>query len=172
MMIRKMLACTMAAALLLAACGGSDDEGSAADPALVSALAAELASEDSPFDQETAQCAAERIIGGISTDRLLELGINAESMPEADQIDFTDDEVDLVVDSIGDCGDLSDLMAESLAADGVIPADKAECFGNEIDDDVMKDAFRITLRDSTADPSAAFQEAFLEAVLACEIPLG
>ena len=171
MKIRTLLLCTLAVSMLLAPCGGSDDDSSA-DPALVAALAEQLASDDSPFTAEVANCASEKILGGISTDRLVELGLSADNVPEADQIDFTDSEVDLVVDSLGDCADLSDLMAEDLAADGVIPAESAECFGNEIDDDVMKDAFRITLRDSNADPSAAFQEAFLEAILACDIPLG
>lgn len=170
--MRNLLLGLVATALLLSACGGSDDDSSGADPALVSALATQLASDDSPFDQETSECAAEKIIGGIETDRLVELGVTASNVPEADQIDFTDGELDLVIDSIGDCGDLSELMADSLAADGVIPADKAECFGDEVSDDVMKDAFRLALSDPTADPPADFQTAFLEAVLACEIPLG
>jgi len=169
-MTRRLIAAMTMTTLLLAACGS--DGGDDADPALVSALAAELADGSSPFDQETAECAAEKIIGGIGGERLVELGVSADDVPEADQIDFTADELDLVIDSIGDCGDLSDLMAESLAADGVIPDDKVECFGDAVSDDVMKDAFRLTLSDSDAEPGADFQNAFLEAIIECEIPLG
>lgn len=170
MNLRSLLSLFVVAGLLLSACGG--DDGDDVDPALVSALATELASDDAPFTPEIAECASEKIIQGIGVERIAELGVTADNVPDSSTLDFTDGEIDTVVDALGDCGDLSDLMAESLVEDGAIPADTAECFGNEISDDVMKDAFRITLRDPSAEPSGEFFEAFVSAAVACDVPLG
>lgn len=174
MKITRLFVIAVAATLLLAACGDSDGGGDA-DPALVAALADELASPDddgspSPFPRDDAECAAEKIISGIGAGRLAELGVTADDVGEVEELDFTDSELDTIVDSLGDCSDLPRLMADQLAADGALSAEDADCFADEFDEGLLKDVFKGVFQGEELgdDPPEDFLNAFIDVAAECD----
>ena len=97
MSFKGILACLVVATLLLAACGDSD-----ADAALATEFTADDSDGDpSPFPLDEATCAAKRIISRLGASRLAELGVTPAEVGEIEDIDFTDGEIDEIVDSFG-----------------------------------------------------------------------
>ena len=157
-------------ALVAAACGGDDDSGAPTDSPLVQAIAASADSDpDSPLsNREDAECFASKIVGDIGEDRLAELGVTAENAGSIDDIDFSSDELGVVVDSLDDCVDLKALMAEEFEED--FGAEAAGCLADELDGDVLKDAMRAGFSDE--EPTEDFIQAFLDVAAKCDLPLG
>ena len=170
----KNLLILLTIALVAAACGSSGDDAADTDDPLVQAIADDIAADpDTPFrEREAAECFAADIVGGIGTDRLAELGVSASSVADLDDIDFNDSEIGRVVDSLDKCVDLEQALADSLAEDGTMAADDAECLIGELGTDVIKDAFRSTFSGGDTEPTNAFLQAMLDAAAACDIPLG
>lgn len=165
----KVAAGLAAVVLLVASCGDSDGGGgSSADPELVAALTAELASDDSGFPADVAECSAEKIVNGIGADRLSELGVTVDNVDDVQSIDFTDGELDTIVDSFDDCKPLKELLAEEFSGDGTFSEADAKCLVDELPDNTLKDAFRAGLSGADA-ASDDFNRDFLDAIAACDI---
>lgn len=172
--MRKLLMILGAVAILASACGGDDDGGAvaAADSPLVAALADEIASgadADAPVtNAEEAECWAGRIVGGIGEDRLTELGVTVEDVGQISDYDFTDGEVDTIVDSLGDCVDLAELMADELV--GELGEEAADCVAGELEGDFLNDLMKAGFRDE--EPGDEFFQTFLDIAAECDLPLG
>lgn len=173
--MRKLLMIVGAIAIVASACGGDDDDGgavAAADSPLVAALADEIAegaNSDAPVaNREEAECWAGRIVGGIGEDRLTELGVTPEDVGEINEYDFTDGEIDTIVDSLGDCVDLAELMAEEMV--GELGEEAADCVAGELEGDFLNDLMKASFRDE--EPGDEFFQTFLDIAAECNLPLG
>ena len=114
-MLKRLLIAAVLGAAVLAGCGDSDDSGGGdggSDSELVDAMAAQLTEDESvPVSEDEAQCIAGDIVDGVGEDRLEELGVTADSVSDDSagditELDFTDEEVTVLVDSIDGCADL------------------------------------------------------------------
>lgn len=181
--MKKSIAALAAIVFILGACGsdsggsdsgGGDSGGSASsDSIYVEPLAAELASGDSPMTLEEATCAAEKIVGEISDDRFAELGMTVDALSSVEDLDFTDDEVDVILDSFSGCFDLKAAMATQFASDGTFSEDDANCIADELGEEQLKNAMRAGLT-GDEDPAVveAFQSAIIDAFGACNVVPG
>lgn len=173
--MRKLLMIVGAIAILASACGGDDDDGAvaAADSPLVGALAEQIvdgSDADSPIaNQSDAECWAGRIVGGIGEDRLAELGVSADNVGEIEDYDFTDGEIDTIVDSLGNCVDLNAVLAEQMVGD--LGEDAANCVAGELDDDFLNNIIGASFRDEEPDQDEFFQ-VMLDIAAKCDLPLG
>lgn len=169
--MKRVVGVMVALMLVGAACGGDDDAVAASDSPLVAALADEISSNedgDSPFsNREEAECWAGRIVGGIGEGRLTELGVTAEDVGEIGDYNFTEDEIDVIVDSMDKCIDLKAALAETFTED--FGAEGAECVADELDGDLLRDLMAAGITDSEP-PDEFFQE-FLDIAAKCDLPL-
>jgi len=177
MKFTRIAAIAVALALVLGACGDSSESSSSGgNSLLVRALAEEIAAPDddgtpSPFPIDDAMCASEKILDDIGIGRLAELGITAEQVGEIDTIDFSEDELNTLVNAFGDCSDLSKLMGDQLAADGTLSQADADCFAKEFDESLLLDVFKATFRGEELgeDPPDDFLNEFIDVAAACDI---
>ena len=172
--MRKMMLAFLAFALVAGACGGDDDDTvSADDSPLVGALADEIASGAEPGDfaptREEAECWAGRIVGGIGEDRLTELGVTVDNVGDIEDYEFSDGEIDTIVDGLDECTDLQGALAEVFEED--FGAEGAECVAGELEGDLLKDLFRASLSGADEPPEEFFQ-VFLDIAAKCDLPLG
>lgn len=169
--ILRYLAAAAAAALLLAACGS--DGGGGADTAVGQALADELMSDgDSPLaGEEEARCMAGDIVDNVGEDRLAELGVTAETVSAIEDIDFTDEETDTVLDALFDCVDVQRVMAEEMASD--FGDEAAGCIAENLDESLLREAMAVGFGgDIDAEPSNDFLQGMLDVMAECDVPLG
>jgi len=169
--MRKLITMTAFVAVLAAACGG-DGGVDVSDSPLAQAMAADFASDpDSPFGgQDEADCFAGKVVGDIGEDRLGDLGVTVDSVGDIEDIDFTDSEVDTVVDAVADCVDLSAAIAGELEED--FGAEAATCVADKLDTDLLKEAMRSGITGEDLEPSEDFLQAFLDVAAECNVPIG
>jgi len=147
------------------------------NPVLAAAIAAAIAAptddgEPSPFPIEEASCAAGWIVNDIGSDRLTELGVSAAEVSQVEDIDFTDEELGLIVLAIGDCADIARLLADSLVNDGTLSAVDADCFAAEFDEEVLEQAFKVSLADPDAELATdEFLAEFFDVASVCDLAL-
>lgn len=169
----KKLAITLCAVVLVAtACGGDDDVSVDGSP-VAAALADQMMSDDdgAPItSREEAECFAGKTVGSIGEDRLAELGVTASNVGDIEDIAFTDDEINSVVDALGDCIDIEAAMAQEFE-DDFAPED-ASCLASELGEDTLKEMFALGLSDPEADMTEDFFQTFLDAAATCDLPLG
>ena len=168
MSFKGILACLVVATLLLAACGDSD-----ADAALATEFTADDSDGDpSPFPLDEATCAAKRIISRLGASRLAELGVTPAEVGEIEDIDFTDGEIDEIVDSFGAYSDLTRLFADSLVAEETLSESDGDCLAKEFDEDDLLSVFRDQFRgDAPEDPPDDFLQAFFDVAAKCDFDL-
>jgi hypothetical protein len=181
---RRALVLIIATAVAVAACGSEDgDEAAddspasvdeAADTPIGQAIADEMmtgAEGDLVATEEQARCASGTIVDGIGEDRLAELGITPDSVGGLGAVDFTDDEIDVVVDAVYDCADVREQLAAELAAD--FGDEAADCLADQLDEDFMKGLLRTNFDDTASDEAAAeFFQQFLDIAAECDVALG
>jgi hypothetical protein len=143
---RRLAAVATAAALTLAlgACG-DDDGGSSAsseEQPYVDAAAASLAAEeDTPFTEEESECVATLMVQTIGVDRLEEAGIEPADFQDSDLdlseagIEYSAEDQEAIANGLGDCVDVVDLFAESMAADGEVADEDIECMRDNVDEE-------------------------------------
>jgi hypothetical protein len=168
----RALAAGCALALTLAACGGDDDDaaGDAADTPVAQALADELLTGDSPISTEDeARCVSGEIVNGVGEDRLDELGVTADSVGSIQDIDFTDGELETIVDSMFECVDMEAAMAEEFAEE--FGEEGAQCFAENLDQELMADLMTSSFAGDDAPMSDEFFQAFLDIASECDLPL-
>jgi len=94
----------IALALIATACGGDDD---GADSPLAQAIADEIQGGGGGFDtREDAECFAGKVVSAIGEDRMADLGVTVDNVPELEELSLNDGEIDSVVDAMDDCLDL------------------------------------------------------------------
>lgn len=172
---------TLALALaLMSACGSGDDgsgSGSSSDGAdtpIGKALTEDLMAEGEDelnATEEEARCAAGGIVDGVGEDRLEELGVTADNVDDIETIDFTDGELDVVVDSLFDCIDVEQMLADEMA--GEFGDEAASCVAEELDPDLMKRIFKSEFGDGADEElQSEFFQAFLDVAAECDLPIG
>ena len=170
--MRKLMAMLMALMVIAAACGDDDDSGSTdiSDDPLAMALADSVVEEDSPFaTQEDANCFAGKVVGEIGTDRLNELGVTETNVGEIEDIDFTEGEIDTIVDAMSDCVDLTAALAAEFEAD--FGAEGAECLAEGLGDDLLTDLMKSSFTGEEEELPDEFFQQFLDLAAECDLPL-
>ena len=166
------MAILVALMLIAAACGDDDDSGSTdiSDDPLAMALADSVVEEDSPFaTQEDANCFASEVVGEIGTDRLNELGVTEDNIGEIEDIDFTEGEIDIIVDAMSDCVDLTAALAAEFDAD--FGAVGAECLAEGLGDDLLSDLMKSSFTGEEVELPVEFFQQFLDLAAECDLPL-
>ena len=180
-MLKRLLIAAVLGAVVIAGCGDSDDSGGGdggSDSELVDAMAAQLTEDESvPVSEDEAQCIAGDIVDGVGEDRLEELGVTAESVSDDSagditELDFTDEEVTVLVDAIDGCADLKAIFAESMSADGTVSADDAECLVDELPDDFVRGALEASFSGQDPTASEEFTNDLIDAMSACDVAPG
>ncbi len=168
--IRRYLGAACVGALLLSACGS--DGGGGADTAVGQALADELMSDaDSPLTgEEEARCMAGDIVDNVGEERLEELGVTADSVAAIEDVEFSADEEQTVLDALFDCVDVRAAMAEEMTSD--FGEEAAKCVADNLDEDLLREAMSAGFSDSDAEPSNDFFQGMLDVAAECDIPLG
>lgn len=151
-------------------CGGSKDSSDTASP-IESALATEIfnAGSNGVSTQEDAQCVANKIVSGIGEDRLIALGMSADKVGDVGDYDFTDDETDVLVDSIVDCVDLKEMLAKEMTSQ--FGGEGADCVAAKLDDDFVLKMMKIGIEDPNAEMPDEFFQTFLDIAAECDLPI-
>ncbi|MEM9563381.1 MAG: hypothetical protein AAGA93_12225 [Actinomycetota bacterium] len=166
----RLFTAACAAVLLVSACGDGTDASSGADTAIGQALTQELMSDgDSPIGtEEQARCMAGDIVDNIGEDRLTELGVTEDNVGSIDEIDFSEGEVDTIVDSMFDCVDVRAAMAEEFVAD--FGEEGASCLADNLPEDFLRTAMASGLTGSEdVDGEADFFQAMLDVAAECDL---
>lgn len=142
------VAVTAAFALSLAAC--SDDESSGGGSAsseeqpYVDAAAASLAAdEEMPLDEGETECVATLMVTTVGVDRFEEAGVEPADLedPEFDisdaGVELTEEDADAIASGLGDCVDITELFAQSMAADEELSDEDADCLRENLDEEQL-----------------------------------
>ncbi len=174
MKLRNLLILLLSIAVIAAACGDDDDSsgGDVSDSPIAQALAAEMMEDgDSPFaNEEDANCFAAKAVNDIGEDRLIELGVTADNVGSIDSIDFSEGELDTIVDAMDDCVDLGAAIAAEMGEG--MPEEAVKCLGDELDGDMVKSMMRAGLAGDDVEPPDDFIQSFLDIAAKCDLPLG
>jgi hypothetical protein len=169
--IRRMVLTTAISAALLAGiagCSSDDAEDDAADSAIAQALTAQLLDGDAVNNEEEARCVATATVESIGEDRLAELGVTPDDVSGMGSAEFTDDEVDSMVDAFFDCVDMRQVLARNLAGDAGEEA--AACLAENLPEDTLRDivrAFNFAGQELPAESEQALREVAAE----CGVPV-
>lgn len=139
----RLLAIAAGLALVAGACGDDGGDGGAAsvDDPLVQAIVDDMLADGSMgADQAQAECFASRVVGGVGNDRLTELGVTPDNVGELDEIAWTQDEAELIVDELFECTDVEDGFAGSMVSDE-LDEEQSECIADAFGTDRLKDFF-------------------------------
>ena len=118
----------------LVGCSSGDD---AADTPLGQALTEKFLQNAGVTNEEEARCVAGGIIDSLGEARIEELGFTPDDVDMFEGADFTDDEIDTMVDVWFDCVDFRQLLAANLAAEN--GDEVADCFAENVPDDALRD---------------------------------
>ena len=147
-------------AVIAAACGGGDDGASEADQELVDALTAyfvDPANDTIAYVQAEAECSAEKIVSDIGADRLGEVGVTAEFVPELEETGFSAEEFRTVVAVFRECVDLRARFIE-VVSEG-FGQEAAECFADALGEDVIAQSLEDELTGAEDSTDEAFETA-------------
>jgi hypothetical protein len=129
-----------------------------------------MSGDDSTFtNEEEARCMSGGIVEGIGEDRLEELGVTADSVATIEDIDFTEAEADVVVDSLFDCVDVKAQMVQEFESD--FGKEGAECVADNLDDEMIRNLMSAGFVDEEAEMGDDFFQAFLDIAAECDLPL-
>ena len=134
----------MALTLLASACGGGDDDPSAADQAVIDAIAAQISADgDAPAGLDL-NCMASAMVEGLGGTQVMadSYGLTAETIAagqEPDTVVLSVEDARTMGDASMDCGMGSIILAQ-LAGDGMAE-DDASCLLDKLDQDAIRDLF-------------------------------
>lgn len=164
--------------LAVAACGSDSGGGGAsagADTPVGKALTEEILSDAADDDgsvaqtEEEARCWSGKIVDGVGEDRLAELGVTADRVGDIEDIDFTDAELDTLVDGMFECIDVKAAFATQFEED--FGEEGAQCLADELDQDLIKDIMKLAVSGDDSEPPDEFFQAFLDIAAKCDLPL-
>ena len=111
--MKKLIAALFALTLVAAACGDSDSTTAASDDPRVAEVAAVLQSDpEFPIQEGEANCAAQRLVGGLSEEQV-DMILADEDIDGAEDPDA----VRTSMDALFDCVDLERAMTEGMVAE-------------------------------------------------------
>jgi hypothetical protein len=135
--MKRVVIVMLAAVLLVAGCG--DDGGLAGEEQELVDAIVDMSMQDAdptnPFSEaEAARCYAEMLVSEFGVERLAELGVTPDTIPEDSEAMFalmTDEEVQVLVDVGLECIDFESLMVDQMIASG-LSQESAECYVAEL----------------------------------------
>jgi hypothetical protein len=171
MRTRTVLRAMGVAALLLAGsapvgCSSGDDD--AADTPIGQALTEKFLENAGVTDEEEARCVASGIVDSIGEARIEELGFTPDEVDMFEGADFTDDEIDTMVDIWFECVDIRQLIATNLAADQ--GDEVADCFAENAPEDALRDFFKAS--NFGVDLPVESEQALRDVAAECGLPTG
>ncbi|MBU3690131.1 MAG: hypothetical protein B7C54_03570 [Acidimicrobiales bacterium mtb01] len=177
----RLMAAVAVASLALVACGGDGDGtndylggssgggGSDAESAFGQELTKALMTDSTGTfsSEEEASCVAGAMIREVGEGRLIELGLGDGGLNEMSNYGFTEAEFEKVVDAVFNCVDMRATIVEQLATD--YSEEQANCVGDKIDLDAMRDLAKAELTGNGADMSDEFMSSMITAMTDCGI---
>jgi hypothetical protein len=169
-MMRKVTLLFGAGVLIVGGCGGGDSSSSADSP-LVQALSSEIYAESASgvSTEEEATCVADGIVTGIGEDRLETLGMTVDNVGNIEDYEFSDDEIDVIVDSLIGCVDVKTALAQEMTSQW--GGEGAECVAENLDDEFIRSIMATALRDPAAEMPDEFFQTFMDIAAECDLPL-
>jgi hypothetical protein len=161
------LATLVLGALAVAACGG-DDDGAANEYS--EAMAASMAEEDLPFDQQQIDCLSVEFVDAIGgPERLEEAGIEPDDLSGEQGLaelglDLGEEEAQGLAASFSSC-DVSLVELVLDEAGDQVPEGVRDCVEQNLDEDALAEFFAIVLVDESQ--SEEPPPALLEPIAAC-----
>lgn len=119
--------------------GCSSEGDDAADTPIGQALTEKFLEGRMVISEAEARCVAGGIVDGVGEDRIEELGFTPDNVDMMEGAEFTDDEIDTMVDVFFDCVDMRQVIVTTLAAEAGEEA--AECFAENLPEDALRDFF-------------------------------
>jgi hypothetical protein len=159
-----------AAALVLAGSallGCSSEGDDAAETPFGRALTEKFLSEAGVTSEEEARCFAGGIVDSLGEVRLEELGFTPDNVDMIDGADFTDDEIDTMVDLYFDCVDVRQVLATNLAVEH--GDEVAGCVAESFPDDALRDF--VKAGNFGVDMPAESDQAFRDVAAECGLPV-
>lgn len=139
----KIVAVAASLVILASACG--DDGGgsvASADDPLVQAIVDDVMADGDGVTSERAEaeCFVGGVVGSLGKDRLAELGVTESNVPGLDEIAWTEQEANTLVDRLFGCMDLTDNFIEQMDL-GDIDESQRDCVSGVFSEDVLKEFF-------------------------------
>lgn len=119
--------------------GCSSEGDDAAETPIGQALTEKFLEGGMVISEEDARCVAGGIVDGVGEDRIEELGFTPDNVDMIEGADFTDDEIDTMVDVFFDCVDMRQVLVTNLAAD--VSDEVVACFAENLPEDALRDFF-------------------------------
>jgi hypothetical protein len=158
----------------LAGCASGDSVE--ADDPLVVAMADQIMLEEQADeaggifgrDRANAECFAAEIVDVMGSDRLNELGFTTETIPDEFQTDWSDAEIDIIIDGLDKCIDIETVTRTALLANAG-EQDQA-CILDEIGDGYFLSVLRAGFEGGPDGPAsqAALEQAYAPLIAAYE----
>lgn len=168
----RSMAVVLVLTLAASACSDASTRSAAAERLAVEILVAELESDpDKPMTAGDARCFAEGVVGELGVAGL----VGAYAEMTAAEIDA---EIDVVLDIIFECFDVVALVADDIAAEGMVSRSTAECIATTLHEAgivraVMRTAMVLGAGGFVLDDMALAEEhddTVMEAMLECATP--
>ena len=155
---------------VLAGACGDDGGGSGAAPVddpFVQAIVDDITIDENPLTDERAdaECFATRVVGAVGNERLAALGVTVDDVGSINEFAWTPAEVDMIVENLFDCIDVSAGFTRSLVSDEMTP-EEVSCLEGSFTNDVIRDFYRSTF---AGDEGAEFFGQITAAMTACGI---
>lgn len=151
----------------------ADDGAPAENVSVAAALASQLrADPDSPVrTDEEAACMSSQVVDRFGEDRLLEIGVTAESTGSIEDLGFTTDEITTVVDVMFECIDVRDRIADELETQ--FGEEAATCIADELDQETLSFMISLAFQGGIeADLPPDFLEMFIALMQGCGVDIG
>lgn len=146
----KIMATLMTVVVLATACGDDGGGGgsavSANDP-LVQAIVDDVLADSNGItaDRGEAECFVTGVVGTVGKARLSELGVTETNIQNLDEIDWTDQEAESVIDDMFRCMDMAQTFVQQMDL-GDLDSAQSDCVRGVFTEDVLKDFFLASFR--------------------------
>ena len=145
-------------AVVGAGCGDDGGGGGGGNSYAEAAAASFRDDPDFPFDDDSAECFAGRLVDVIGVDRLENAGVTPEDFADEEfdladaGLDLGDEEASELASAFPECDiAIADLIVIGIEEDGAeVPDDLRACLEENIDDEAFADVFGTRLRGSRA----------------------
>lgn len=159
----------LALTVLAGACGddGGGNGAAPVDDPLVQAIVDDITIDDNPLTTERgdAECFATRVVGSVGNERLAALGVTVDDVGSINEFSWTPAEVDMIVENMFDCIDVTSGFTRSLVSEDMTP-EQVGCLEGSFTQDVVHDFYRSTF---SGDEGAEFFGQITAAMTACGI---
>jgi uncharacterized membrane protein len=158
-MNRTILSAVLASVLLLGACGGSAEEDEAKTAISGYLMEQQDDKQMITLEKGEADCIAGDMVDGIGVDKLKEYGfLNEDGTVNKDSKtpDMSEEDSEVMVDSMFECTDVMDTMRKELAAAmGSATPEMQECFEKALSEEMVRSVLVATF---SGDDAKAQQE--------------